>query len=393
MYNMVDKKPMQHSKTHPSSAVLVLQNGQVLHGQGCGYIGEAIGEVCFNTAMTGYQEILTDPSYAAQIICFTFPHIGNTGCNSEDEEAASLPAQAAARGAVFKAPISVPSNWRAQTHLHEWLRQRRIIAISGIDTRALTTFIRDHGMINGLIAHHPDGRFDMAKLHKRAQDWPGLAGADLAGIVQTPSVFDWQEDRWHWPEGYQSATGACKKVVVIDYGVKRNILRHLNAQNLAVSIVPANADIDMIMALQPDGIVLSNGPGDPAATAHYALAVIRDLIATQKPILGICLGHQLLALALGANTVKMNQGHHGANHPVMDCTTRKVEIVSMNHGFCVDRTSLPDTVEETHISLFDGSNCGLRLKGKPVFSIQYHPEASPGPQDSLYLFEHFAQSL
>ena len=375
-----------------ATGVLVLASGDVFFGQGCGHLGEAVGEVCFNTAMTGYQEILTDPSYAEQIICFTFPHIGNTGTNREDEEAASKRAESAARGGIFKAPVTAPSSWRSDSDLPKWLEDRKIIGLSGIDTRALTAFIRENGMPNGVIAHDPKGNFDIAKLTETARGWNGLVGADLAADVHTKEPFDWREARWVWPDGYSEKDGP-KKVVVIDYGVKRNILRNLVSQNLSVTVVPATTPANDILALGPDGVVLSNGPGDPAATGEYAIPVIQELLAKDMPMLGICLGHQMLALALGAKTVKMEQGHHGANHPVMDHTTNKVEIVSMNHGFAVDRDSLPDTCEETHISLFDGTNCGIRVKGKPVFSVQHHPEASPGPQDSFYLFERFASAL
>lgn len=375
-----------------ATAALVLANGQVFYGQGCGHVGQAVGEVCFNTAITGYQEILTDPSYAQQLICFTFPHVGNTGTNSDDEEASTQRAETAARGAIFKAPVTSPSNWRSDSHLHDWLRQRQIIGISGIDTRALTAFIRDEGMPNGVIAYDPDGEFDIPSLIETARGWNGLVGADLAQDVATEDTFDWQQARWVWPDGYHDKNGL-KKVVVIDYGVKRNILRNLVSQNLSVTVVPSKTPAKDILAMEPDGVVLSNGPGDPAATGVYALPIIQELLDADMPMLGICLGHQMLALALGAKTLKMDQGHHGANHPVMDHTTNKVEIVSMNHGFAVDRDSLPETCEETHVSLFDGSNCGLRVKGKPVFSVQHHPEASPGPQDSFYLFERFAQAL
>jgi carbamoyl-phosphate synthase small subunit len=374
------------------TGALVLANGEVFYGQGCGAVGDAIGEVCFNTAMTGYQEILTDPSYTDQIICFTFPHIGNTGTNSEDEEASTERAQDAARGAILKAPITPASNWRAESDLGDWLEKRGIIGLSGVDTRALTAFIRDNGMPNGVIAHAPDGNFDIDALAAKARGWNGLVGADLAKNVATEKSFDWKEARWVWPEGYEDKDGI-KSVVVIDYGVKRNILRNLVTAGLKVTVVPSKTSAEDILALNPDGVVLSNGPGDPAATGEYAIPIIQEIIAADKPILGICLGHQMLALALGAKTVKMEQGHHGANHPVKDHTTNKVEIVSMNHGFAVDQASLPETLEETHVSLFDGSNCGIRLKGKPVFSVQHHPEASPGPQDSFYLFERFADAL
>ncbi len=375
-----------------ATGALILANGEVFYGQGCGAIGEAVGEVCFNTAMTGYQEILTDPSYTDQIICFTFPHIGNTGTTPEDEEAATAQAQNAARGAIFKAPITPASNWRSQSELCDWLKQRGIIGLSGVDTRALTSFIRDNGMPNGVIAHAPDGKFDIKALAAKASGWNGLVGADLALGVSTQENFDWREARWVWPKGYENKEGV-KSVVLIDYGVKRNIMRNLVSSGMKVTVVPAKTPAKDILALKPDGVVLSNGPGDPAATGKYAIPIIQEIIAADKPILGICLGHQMLALALGAKTMKMEQGHHGANHPVKDYTTNKVEIVSMNHGFAVDQDSLPENVIETHVSLFDGSNCGIQLKGKPVFSVQHHPEASPGPQDSFYLFERFANAL
>jgi len=375
-----------------TTGVLVLADGSVFYGRGCGHQGDAVGEVCFNTAITGYQEILTDPSYAEQIVCFTFPHIGNTGTNDDDEEASTARAQVACRGAIFRAPVTPPSNWRATSHLHDWLVDRKIIGLSAVDTRALTAFIRDSGMPNGVIAHSKAGNFDIPALIKKAKDWSGLVGADIAIDVLSKESFDWREARWEWPDGHKDIEGL-KRVVLIDYGVKRNILRNLVSQGLKVTVVPGTAPASDILALKPDGVVLSNGPGDPAATGEYALPVIKDLIAADMPILGICLGHQMLALALGGNTVKMDQGHHGANHPVKDHTTNKVEIVSMNHGFAVDSGSLPDSVEETHVSLFDGSNCGIRLKGKPIFSVQHHPEASPGPQDSFYLFERFADAL
>ena len=375
-----------------ATGALVLANGEVFYGQGCGASGAAVGEICFNTAMTGYQEILTDPSYTDQIICFTFPHIGNTGTNSEDEEASTARAQDAARGAIFKALITLSSSWRSENELGDWLKTRGIVGLSGVDTRALTAFIRDNGMPNGVIAHAPDGKFDIEALTAQARGWNGLVGTDLAKDVATENSFDWKEARWVWPKGYEDKTGI-KSVVVIDYGVKRNILRNLVTAGMKVTVVPPTTSAKDILALKSDGVVLSNGPGDPAATGEYAIPVIQEIIAADKPILGICLGHQMLALALGAKTVKMEQGHHGANHPVKDYTTNKVEIVSMNHGFAVDQDSLPDTVEETHVSLFDGSNCGIRLKGKPVFSVQHHPEASPGPQDSFYLFERFADAL
>lgn len=383
----------QEQKTSRPTGVLVLASGQVFYGHGCGAVGDALGEVCFNTAMTGYQEILTDPSYAAQIICFTFPHIGNTGTNNEDEEAACVQAEEAAKGAIFREKITDPASWRAESHLDVWLVKRGIVGLSGIDTRALTIHIRENGMPNGIIAHDPKGRFDIPALTKKAQNWNGLVGADLAKSVSTAQNYDWQETRWTWGQGYGKINDSVKHVVVIDYGVKRNILRSLASAGMKTTVVPANMSAEDILAKNPDGIVLSNGPGDPEATGEYSMQIIRDLVDSGKPVFGICLGHQMLALALGGKTVKMAQGHHGANHPVKDFETGKVEIVSMNHGFAVDGDSLPKGVSETHKSLFDGSNCGLRLDGKPVFSVQHHPEASPGPKDSFYIFERFAEAL
>lgn len=378
--------------TPKATAILVFETGDVFHGQGVGATGEAVGEVCFNTAMTGYQEILTDPSYASQIVCFTFPHIGNTGTTDEDEEATTTAARRAARGAIFKAGVTPASNWRSEGELGDWLKARGIIGMSGVDTRAVTSFIRDNGMPKGIIAHSETGEFDVSDLTEKAKKWGGLVGADLAKDMIDPENFEWREARWVWPKGHEDKEGT-KKVVLIDYGVKRNILRNLISSGLSVSVVSGATAAKDILAMKPDGVVLSNGPGDPAATGEYAIPIIKELVEADMPILGICLGHQLLAAALGGKTVKMPQGHHGANHPVKDYTTSKVEIVSMNHGFAVDRDSLPDTVEETHVSLFDGSNCGIRLRGKPVFSVQHHPEASPGPQDSFYLFERFAEAL
>ena len=375
-----------------TTALLVLEDGTVFTGKGAGHVGHAVGEVCFNTAMTGYQEILTDPSYAQQIVCFTFPHIGNVGTNIEDEEATTPRAEKAAVGAVFKAPITPASSWRSESELGDWLAARGIIAISGIDTRALTAYIRDNGMPSGVIAHSPEGEFDVPMLVQAAKDWEGLVGADLARDVHSEEELVWDEGL-HAIFGVKGAKPGAKTVALIDYGAKRNILRSLVNQGLKVRVFPATASAETILASKPDGVVLSNGPGDPAATGSYSIKVIRDLIAADVPMLGICLGHQMLALALGAKTVKMEQGHHGANHPVKDYTTGKVEIVSMNHGFAVDRDTLPDGVEETHVSLFDGSNCGIALAGKPVFSVQHHPEASPGPRDSDYLFKRFADAL
>ncbi|HEY7765416.1 MAG TPA: glutamine-hydrolyzing carbamoyl-phosphate synthase small subunit [Aestuariivirgaceae bacterium] len=373
----------------PTTAVLVLADGTVIEGQGLGAEGSAVGEVCFNTAMTGYQEILTDPSYAGQIVTFTFPHIGNVGANDEDMETSNLAAASGVRGCVFKASITEPSNYRAARHFDHWLKSRGIVGLSGIDTRALTARIRDKGMPNAVIAHDAQGRFDLEGLKREARAWPGLLGMDLAKEVSVTQRYDWDEMTWVWSKGYDRQNAPRHHVVAIDYGLKRNILRCLASAGCKVTVLPATATAEEVMALSPDGIFLSNGPGDPAATGEYAVPMIRELIATGKPLFGICLGHQMLALALGARTSKMHQGHHGANHPVKDFTTGKVEITSMNHGFTVDRDSLPKGVVETHVSLFDGTNCGLAVEGKSVFSVQYHPEASPGPQDSHYLFRRF----
>jgi carbamoyl-phosphate synthase small subunit len=378
------------------TAVLVLADGTVIEGQGLGATGEACAEVCFNTAMTGYQEILTDPSYADQIVTFTFPHIGNVGVNEEDEETFNLKAESRVRGCVLRAPVTAPSNWRASDHFAAWLRARGIIGICGVDTRALTTLIRERGMPNAVIAHDPEGNFDLARLKEMAARWPGIEGADLASRVSTREVREWRQKSWKWPAGYTELREEEVRfhVVAVDYGIKRNILRCLADVGCRVTVVPADTPAEEILAMQPDGIFLSNGPGDPAATGRaYADAQIRRLVESGRPVFGICLGHQMLATALGGRTRKMKQGHHGANHPVKDFTTRKVEITSMNHGFTVDSESLPEGVEETHVSLFDGTNCGIALKDRPVFSVQHHPEASPGPQDSHYLFRRFAQHM
>ncbi|MDQ6436438.1 glutamine-hydrolyzing carbamoyl-phosphate synthase small subunit [Mesorhizobium sp. LHD-90] len=375
------------------TAALVLADGTVIRGRGLGATGSAVAEVCFNTALTGYQEILTDPSYARQIVAFTFPHIGNIGVNGEDIEDLNPAARAGAVGAVFKADVTNPSNYRAAESLDRWLKRRGIVAMSGIDTRALTALIREKGMPNAVIAHAPDGRFDIDDLKRQAAAWSGLVGLDLAKDVTSGQSSVWTEEPWVWNEGFGRQDAPTFHVVAIDYGVKRNILRLIAGLGGKVTVVPAQTSAEDIMALQPDGIFLSNGPGDPAATGEYAVPVIRGLLDTDIPVFGICLGHQMLALAVGGTTVKMHQGHHGANHPVKDHTTGKVEIVSMNHGFAVDSASLPAGVEETHVSLFDGSNCGISLAGKPVFSVQHHPEASPGPQDSHYLFRRFVNLI
>jgi carbamoyl-phosphate synthase small subunit len=374
-----------------TTARLVLADGTVIEGFGLGAEGMAPGEVCFNTAMTGYQEILTDPSYAGQIITFTFPHIGNVGTNDEDTETSNPASASGVRGLVLKAAITDPANYRATKHLDAWAKARGIIGIAGVDTRALTTLIREKGMPNGVIAHNAKGEFDIPALKKAAASWPGLEGMDLAKEVAVTQRYDWREGVWAWEK--VSPPAPVHHVVAMDFGLKSNILRCLVSAGCKVTVVPATSSAEDIMALKPDGVFLSNGPGDPAATGEYAVPEIKKLVESGKPVFGICLGHQMLAIALGGKTAKMHQGHHGANHPVKDHTTGKVEITSMNHGFAVDRESLPKGVVETHVSLFDGSNCGIQLEGKPVFSVQYHPEASPGPQDSHYLFTRFMDAI
>jgi carbamoyl-phosphate synthase small subunit len=377
----------------PLTGRLVLADGTVIAGRGLGATGAAVGEVCFNTAITGYQEILTDPSYAGQIITFTFPHIGNVGTNREDTETSNLAMRSGVRGCILRADVTEPSNYRAAQHLDAWLKARGIIALAGIDTRALTALIREKGMPNGVIAHEPSAEFDIEKLKADARAWPGLDGMDLVPEVTAGQSYTWDETRWAWGKGYGRQDSPDLHVVAIDYGLKRNILRCLATAGCKVTVLPATASAEDVLGRKPDGVFLSNGPGDPAATGKYAVPEIKKLVDTGLPVFGICLGHQMLGLALGAKTKKMHQGHHGANHPVKDFTTGKVEITSMNHGFAVDRDSLPKDAEETHVSLFDGSNCGLRLKGKPVFSVQYHPEASPGPEDSHYLFTRFLNMM
>ena len=373
----------------PATALLILADGTRLEGHGIGAVGHAAGEVCFNTAMTGYQEILTDPSYAGQIITFTFPHIGNVGTNDEDIETVNMAALSGIRGAVLRADITNPSNYRAAEKLDAWLKKRNIIGIAGIDTRALTARIRENGMPNGVIAHSPDGYFHEPSMVAELKNFPGLEGLDLAKEVTTAQTYKWDQTPWSRTEGYGRLENPEFHVVAIDYGAKRNILRQLAEQGARVTVVPATATAKDVLAHNPDGIFLSNGPGDPAATGKYAVPTIKALMETGKPMFGICLGHQLLGLAVGGRTEKMHQGHHGANHPVKDLTTGKVEITSMNHGFAVDTKSLPAGVTQTHVSLFDGSNAGLSVDGKPIFSVQYHPEASPGPHDSHYLFTRF----
>jgi len=375
------------------NARLILADGTVLNGKGIGATGRAVGELCFNTAMTGYQEILTDPSYAAQIITFTFPHIGNIGANPDDIETTNLAATSGVRGCVLRADITAPSNYRAAQGFNEWLKARNIIAISGLDTRALTAQIRQNGMPNAIIAHDQNARFDLDDLKAELKAFPGLVGMDLAKQVSTLHTYTWRETEWQWNQGFGEQSDPQFHIVAVDFGAKRNILRKLASNGAKLTVVPSATSAGDILALAPDGIFLSNGPGDPAATGVYAVPMIKKLLKSGLPLFGICLGHQLLALALGASTIKMHQGHHGANHPVKDLTTGKVEITAMNHGFAVNGSSLPKGVEQTHISLFDNSNAGLSVTGKPIFSVQYHPEASPGPHDAHYLFTRFVNLI
>jgi carbamoyl-phosphate synthase small subunit len=386
-----------------ATGVLVLSDGTVLSGIGVGHVGEALGEVCFNTAMTGYQEVLTDPSYMAQIVTFTFPHVGNVGVNLADTEQFGREGgfgegRTTARGAIFRDVPTAAANWRAgqgaSGQLDSWMKARGVVGLAGVDTRKLTKRIRDQGMPHGVIAHDPEGRFDIDGLVARAREWSGIVGLDLAKEATTLQSFTFDEGLWSWPEGYAQPRPEPKyEVAVLDYGIKRNILRALTSIGAKATVLPASTTAEEVLARGPDGILLSNGPGDPSATGDYAVPEIRKLVDSGKPVFGICLGHQMLSLALGAKTIKMDQGHHGANHPVKDLETGKVEIVSMNHGFTVDRSGLPEAVQETHVSLFDGTNAGIRLKDRPVFSVQHHPEASPGPTDSLYLFDRFASLM
>jgi len=371
------------------NAALVLADGTVFWGQGIGTAGRAVGEVCFNTSITGYQEILTDPSYAGQIITFTFPHIGNVGANYEDIEATTP----AARGLVIRAAITEPSNYRANQSLDLWLKSHGVVGLCGVDTRRLTRLIRDQGAPNGVIAYEPEGRLDIAAMREEAQAWPGLKGMDLAKEVTCLQSYDWTETVWRRESGYGRQEKPRFHVVAVDYGAKRNILRMLAEHGCRVTVVPATASSEDILRHEPDGIFLSNGPGDPAATGEYAVPVLRELIGSGKPVFGICLGHQMLALALGGRTYKLDKGHRGANHPVKDAATGKVEITSQNHGFVIDPESLPVGIGATHTSLFDRTNEGLYLNDRPVFSVQHHPEASPGPQDSHYLFQRFVDLM
>ena len=370
-------------------AALVLEDGSVFWGRGAGAVGVAIGEICFNTAMTGYQEILTDPSYAGQIVTFTFPHIGNVGTNPEDIETLTP----AARGCVLRAPITGPSNWRATQNFSNWLKTHNLVAITHVDTRRLTRRIRDGGAPRGTLMYSPGETIDVAALRFMAERWPSLEGTDLAKEVMCRQTYAWEETRWAMGKGYGLQQEPRWHVVAIDYGAKRNILRCLASAGCRVTVVPGDASVEDVMRHKPDGVFLSNGPGDPAATGIYAVPVIRELLARRVPVFGICLGHQMLGLAVGATTYKLPLGHRGANHPVKDIETGRVEITSQNHGFAVDRKSLPPGIVETHVSLFDETNEGLRVEGAPAFSVQYHPEASPGPQDSHYLFRRFTEMM
>ena len=388
---MADATRMPAPQPEGATGVVVFADGRVAWGRGFGAEGDAVGELCFNTAMTGYQEVMTDPSYAKQVIAFTFPHIGNVGANDEDVEAA----EAHAIGCLVREVVTRPSNYRAGEDFAGWMKKWGRIGIAGVDTRALTRLVRREGPPTIAVAHRADGKFDLEALRKRAADWPGLEGMDLAKEVSRLQVERWTGGKWAWGHGYAMGDGAAKAphVVAIDYGSKRNIFRNLVEAGARVTIVPAEASFEEVMAHEPDGFFLSNGPGDPAATADYAVPVIQQMLETKKPLFGICLGHQLLALAVGGKTAKMFQGHRGANHPVKRLADGRVEITSMNHGFALERDGLPDNARETHVSLFDGSNCGFELTDRPAFSVQYHPEASPGPQDSFYLFEKFVGAM
>ena len=387
---MADAAPSHAQQPKGATGVLVLADGTLLWGRGFGAIGEAVGEVCFNTAMTGYQEVMTDPSYAAQIVTFTFPHIGNVGTNDEDLESRVD----GAVGCIVREDVTAPSNFRSSGDFPAWLKAKGKIGLAGIDTRALTRLIRLSGAPNAVIAHSPEGKFDIPALVKRAAGWPGLEGMDLARVVSRSAQEGWEGGIWTLGQGFAgSPEGTLPHVVAIDYGAKDNIFRNLVKAGARVTVVPAQTPLETILALNPAGVFLSNGPGDPAATGAYAVPTIKALLDKDVPIFGICLGHQMLGLAAGARTTKMHQGHRGANHPVQRKSDGVVEITSMNHGFAIDNAALPDTVEETHVSLFDGTNCGIAVKGKKAFGVQYHPEASPGPQDSFYLFEKFVGML
>jgi carbamoyl-phosphate synthase small subunit len=390
---MADAHLTRAPQPEGATGVIMFADGRVVWGQGFGAEGKAVGELCFNTAMTGYQEVMTDPSYAKQVINFTFPHIGNVGANDEDVEAA----EAHALGCLVREVVTEPSNYRANQGFDDWMKKWGRIGIAGVDTRALTQLVRREGPPTVAVAHSPSGKFDLDALHKAAADWPGLEGMDLAREVSRLQVERWTGGKWNWGQGYElgdSPQGeTVPHVVAVDYGSKRNIFRNLVEAGVRVTVVPASASFEEIMSHKPDGFFLSNGPGDPAATGEYAVPVIKQMLETRKPLFGICLGHQMLALAVGGRTSKMFQGHRGANHPVKRLADGAVEITSMNHGFAVEREGMPENVRETHVSLFDGSNCGIELTDRPAFSVQYHPEASPGPQDSFYLFEKFVRAM
>jgi len=388
---MADARADTPAQPDGATGVVVFSDGRVIWGQGFGAEGQAVGELCFNTAMTGYQEVMTDPSYASQVVSFTFPHIGNVGANEEDVEAS----EAHAVGCLVREVVTDPSNYRANQAFGDWMKASGRIGISGVDTRALTKLVRTAGPPNIAIAHRADGKFDLDALQRSAAEWPGLEGMDLAKEVSREQIERWTGGKWAWGQGYEMGGDDSQRphVVAVDYGNKRNIFRNLVEAGARVTVVPATASFDEIMTHEPDGFFLSNGPGDPAATGEYAVPVIRQMLETGKPLFGICLGHQLLGLAVGGRTVKMHQGHRGANHPVKRLADGRVEITSMNHGFAVETESLPENARPTHISLFDGSLCGLELTDRPAFSVQYHPEASPGPQDSQYLFGKFVEML
>ena len=388
---MADVQPLHAPQPEGATGVVVFADGRIIWGDGFGAEGEAVGELCFNTAMTGYQEVMTDPSYARQVIAFTFPHIGNVGANDEDVEAG----EAHALGCLVREVVTEPSNYRANQSFSDWMQKWGRIGIAGIDTRALTKLVREEGPPTVAIAHRENGQFDLEGLRDMAAKWPGLEGMDLAKDVSRLQVERWTGGKWEWGEGYELGPDdeARPHVVAVDYGNKRNIFRLLVEAGARVTVVPATATFEEIVAHKPDGFFLSNGPGDPAATGEYAVPVIKEMLETRKPLFGICLGHQMLALAVGGKTSKMFQGHRGANHPVKRLSDGQVEITSMNHGFAVEREGLPENVRETHVSLFDGSNCGIELTDRPAFSVQFHPEASPGPQDSFYLFEKFVGAM
>ena len=388
---MADAHPTRARQPEGATGVVVFADGRTVWGKGFGAEGEAVGELCFHTAMTGYQEIMTDPSFARQVIAFTFPHIGNVGANDEDVEAG----EAHALGCLVREVVTEPSNYRANQGFADWMKRWGRIGIAGVDTRSLTKLVRSEGPPNIAVAHRADGKFDLDALQRQAAEWPGLEGMDLAKDVSRLQVERWSGGKWEWNAGYtdKGADGVRPHVVAVDYGNKRNIFRLLVEAGARVTVVPATATFEEIMAHEPDGFFLSNGPGDPAATGEYAVPVIKQMLEAKKPLFGICLGHQMLALAVGGKTSKMFQGHRGANHPVKRLADGAVEITSMNHGFAVEREGLPENVRETHVSLFDGSNCGIELTDRPAFSVQYHPEASPGPQDSHYLFEKFVGAM